>query len=185
MKIYTKTGDQGKTALVNGSRVSKDDLRIEVYGTFDEVNSFVGWLKSFLKKSHGSYARLTAGQEMLFTLGSLYACPAKDRDRLQLQCQKLPELIAALEKDIDSMQEKLPPLKNFILPGGCQEASIAHVIRTTVRRGERLLVAFEKENPDESVAGAIIFLNRLSDYFFVLARLFNIESKTAEVLWKS
>lgn len=181
MKVYTKTGDEGETGLLGGSRVHKDDRRIELYGTVDELNSFVG-----LITSHNDDKRvndfLQKVQSELFNLGSNLACPIADREKFKL-VGLTTDLVFELEKKIDLMEDELEPLKNFILPGGSKASSYSHVARTVCRRAERRMITFERENPKEKVEGAIIFLNRFSDYLFVLARYFNKKANLKDVLW--
>lgn len=176
MKIYTKTGDKGKTSLYGGTRIFKSDARIEAYGNIDELNSFLGLLIEFspsIKKE-----LLFKIQNELFVQGSHLAA-GNDHDF------KLPEfnesLVQELETDIDSMNEVLDPLKHFILPGGSTSISYAHVCRTIARRAERGVVKLSiEENVPQEI---IIFLNRLSDYFFVLARFIAKEEDVQETKW--
>ena len=181
-KIYTKTGDQGKTSLVGGERVSKGDLRLDCYGTVDELNSVLGVLLSHLQ-AYGFEAPvrfLTQAQNQLFNLGSELAC-VDEKLSTQLP-QILPEHITALEKQMDLLSQSLPPLQEFILPGGHLLASQTHMARTVCRRAERLCCNLaESEKIPESV---IPYLNRLNDYFFVLARFFNHQLGITEVTWK-
>ncbi|WP_153799596.1 cob(I)yrinic acid a,c-diamide adenosyltransferase [Foetidibacter luteolus] len=181
LKIYTKTGDTGKTSLIGGTRVLKSSLRIESYGTVDELNSFIGLLGDQLPHEP-SKAILKEVQDRLFTIGSSLAC---DPDKEPLM--KIPDLletdIILLEKEIDAMNEVLPPMRHFILPGGHAAVSTAHIARCVCRRAERICVAMQLE---ESFVEPLVikYLNRLSDYLFVLARytghLLNVE----EVAWK-
>lgn len=180
-KIYTKTGDKGKTSLLGGTKVSKSDLRIDTYGTVDELNSYIGLINDLISDEH-SKNTLKEVQDRLFTIGSSLAC-----DPVKEPLMKIPDLkeqdVEQLEKEIDSMTEKLPPMKNFILPGGHVAVSTTHVVRCVCRRAERLCVDMqEREMSIEPLI--IIYLNRLSDYLFVLARyvahLLNIQ----EIPWK-
>ncbi len=172
MKVYTKKGDQGTTSLLDGSKVKKFNLRLESYGTVDELNSHLGVLTSHLEGddtlSNCKYDILHL-QSFLFHLGSHLACSTEDMQK------KLPpfeeSLIQELEDKIDKMDKELPTLKNFILPGGHIGASQAHICRTLCRRAERLVVQLNEEK--SLPIPAIAFLNRLSDYFFVLARYIN------------
>ena len=166
MKIYTKTGDMGTTSLLGGKRVSKSDQRIEAYGTLDELNSYIGLLRD-QKVNHDRKEILYSIQNELFTLGSLLAA---DPDKPKL---KLPELveesILKIEKEIDYMDKFLPPMKHFILPGGNQAVSFCHIARTICRRSERMCIALALNEPIPDLI--IKYINRLSDYLFVLARL--------------
>lgn len=179
MKIYTKTGDQGLTSLIGGTRVSKASLRIECYGTVDELNSYIG----LVRDQPVNAARrdlLKEVQDRLFTIGATLASdPEKSR-------MKVPDLhaqdVALLEEQMDRMNEQLPELRAFVLPGGHQAVSFAHVARCVCRRAERLVVALREDAP---VADLVpIYLNRLSDYLFVLSRLMTAELGAEEVTWK-
>ncbi len=178
MKIYTKQGDKGQTSLIGGTRVPKYHLRIETYGTIDELNVHIGLIRgqAYLE---GSQLVLKEIQDRLFTIGSsLAADPEKSR-------MKIPDLhlsdIELLETEIDKMNEALPPLKHFILPGGSDAVSFCHLARCVCRRAERLSVHLaESSFVDEKV---IIYLNRLSDYLFVLGRKVALDSKTEEFIW--
>jgi cob(I)alamin adenosyltransferase len=178
MKIYTKTGDSGMTSLIGGTRVPKSHLRIECYGTVDELNGFIG-LISDQDISAGDRLVLTAIQNCLFVIGaSLAADP--ERSRMQIPDLKEDD-IAVLETEMDTMTGFLPELKHFILPGGLEAASFCHVARSVCRRAERLAVALSAESHvDEQV---VIYLNRLSDYLFTLARKFVHEKGAEERKW--
>lgn len=173
MKIYTKTGDKGQTSLANGKRVSKTDERIEAYGTADELNSFLGLLCAALntEKLPETAQQLYWIQNRLFDLG---ACLAGASLALQ------SEDIAQLEQWIDLMQEKLPQLKAFILPAGNEATCRAHVCRTVTRRLERKMLACCNNN----WTNELTFVNRLSDYFFVLARYIAFCENVSELTWK-
>jgi len=178
MKIYTKTGDKGTTALFGGARLPKNHIRIEAYGTVDELNSFIGLVRDHLTKEE-LRGELKAIQETLFTIGShLAADPSKEN----LWIPEInPTEIELLEKGIDRMEESLEPLKNFILPGGHPVVSHCHVVRCVCRRAERNVVALSEI---ETIAPILIqYLNRLSDYFFVLARFVGKELGAEEVVW--
>ena len=182
MKIYTKNGDQGNTQLVDGSSVNKSDLRIESYGTVDELNSQIGVLRSSLqghRLADPLDEYLDQIQVWLFQLGSQLACTDSEL------AKQLPNLsdseIQSLEAQIDNMDGKLPKLKNFILPGGHAMAAQAHICRVVSRRAERHCVHLNQINPLGTPA--IPFLNRLSDYFFVLARFINHETGTDSKEW--
>ena len=181
MKIYTKTGDKGKTSLIGGTKVYKSDLRIESYGTVDELNSFVGLCLDHLK-SHNISNVLAEIQDRLFTIGSALACDPEKETKL-----KIPDLqeadVELLEKEIDRMNESLPMMKSFILPAGHVTVSSLHVARTVCRRAERCCVRMQKKEIE--VEPLIIkYLNRLSDYLFVLARFATLQLGVEEIPWK-
>lgn len=179
MKIYTKTGDKGTTALLGGVRVSKGNLRLEAYGTVDELNSYIGLLNSFEVNKH-HYPVLKNIQDSLFTMGAGLATASGKK------IQKAPELveedIQLLEMAIDEMEETLPPLQNFILPGGHQEVSFCHIARTVCRRAERNIVTLHEAEGVEEIV--IRYLNRLSDFLFVLARKMSKGLGAEEVEWR-
>lgn len=180
-KIYTKTGDKGKTSLIGGTKVSKAHLRIEAYGTVDELNSHIGLCRDQQTDDHGRDI-LQEIQDRLFTLSSALACDPEKETKM-----KIPDLkesdITLLEKEIDRMTDQLPPMKSFILPGGHPVVSQLHITRCVCRRAERSCVRLEEEN--EEVAPIImIYLNRLSDYLFVLARYTAHLLNVAEIPWK-
>lgn len=165
MKIYTKTGDRGETSLIGGTRVSKADLRLETYGTADELNAFVGLLRA-AELPEDLDKKLHRIQNRLFDLGAYLAT---DTNKLSADRFALPkEEVEWLEKGIDEMEEGLPALKNFVLPAGNERIARAHVCRTVARRLERQMVALLKEDENDQIA--LQYVNRLSDFFFVLAR---------------
>lgn len=178
MKIYTKSGDQGLTSLIGGTRVPKHDLRIESYGTVDELNSYIGMIRDFeIDQIHKDI--LGEVQDRLFTIGaSLASDPEKSR-------MKIPDLhmsdIVLLEKQIDQMNEVLPELKHFVLPGGSQVISFCHIARCVCRRAERIVVHLKSESFVEEKV--VIYLNRLSDYLFVLARKLCFDMDIPENQW--
>lgn len=178
-KIYTKTGDKGETSLIGGQRVKKNHHRIEAYGTVDELNAFVAAVRDADTIEFSRNALLKI-QERLFSLESRLAAP----DEAQLQ--QLPEIkeedILFLEKEIDTMNEKLSPLSNFILPGGHPLVSAAHIARTVCRRAERTLISLNEKETIEEIL--IRYLNRLSDYLFVLARFYAFSLQAPEIIWK-
>lgn len=182
MKIYTKTGDDGTTSLFGGDRLLKSDIRVEAYGSIDELNSFLGLL--ILKVNQSEIKNyLTSIQHILFNIGSVIATVDEK------YIAKLPPLhssdIDSLEQSMDSMNEVLPPMTNFILPGGGEAATMAHVCRTICRRTERNLVYLSSQNKEEQgLLFSIKFLNRLSDYFFVLSRNLTQLNSENEVIWK-
>ncbi len=178
-KIYTKTGDKGRTALFGGSRVSKDDLRIEAYGTVDELNSFLGFLSDHLEEGE-TKTYLISIQSLLFNIGSILAT---DPEKPELKMQFEASYAQSLEEKIDEMQKELAPLKNFILPGGHKIVSLCHILRTVSRRAERRIVSLAKlSDIDQSI---LIYLNRLSDFFFVLGRWMAKELEIQEVKWNA
>jgi cob(I)alamin adenosyltransferase len=179
MKIYTKTGDKGQTSLIGGTRVPKYHQRIETYGTVDELNSYIG-LISCQDIVVGQKEILNEIQDRLFTIG---ACLAADPEKSKM---KIPDLkeddIILLEKQIDEMNLSLPPLKHFVLPGGNTVVSFCHVARCVCRRAERLAVELAEQSFVDQII--IVYLNRLSDYLFVLARKLSDDAKVPELLWK-
>jgi len=178
MKIYTRTGDEGMTSLFGGKRVSKADLRIDTYGTVDELNSWVGVLRDQEVNAKRKEI-LLAIQDRLFTMGSMLAT---EPGNVKVKIPKLHEDdIVALEKEIDAMEASLPPMRSFILPGGHPSVSFAHVTRTVCRRAERLVIALQQTDTVDQIV--IKYLNRLSDYFFVLSRLMTQELKAEESPW--
>lgn len=183
MSVYTRTGDKGETSLVSGNRVSKSSARINLYGDVDELNCYIGFLVSNLsqEKYEDTLLLLNKVQHSLFDLGSNLACEKENREKYKLP-QLNSETVSELEKSIDKMEEVLPKLKNFVLPGGAIAASAAHICRTFCRRVERELVEYQSEN-GETPHYSIEFLNRLSDYFFVLSRYINFQENHKEVLW--
>jgi len=178
MKIYTKTGDQGITSLLGGKRVPKSELRIDAYGTVDELNSYIGLLRDQQVNSKRS-TLLKEIQDRLFTLGAeLATSPGKDKVK---KPDLLPEDITLLEKEMDKMEELLAPLTAFILPGGHQSVSFCHIARTVCRRAERITVELSAV---EDVSELVIqYLNRLSDFLFVLSRMMAKELEVDEVNW--
>lgn len=179
MKIYTKTGDRGKTSLLGGTRVSKNSKRIDAYGTIDELNSFLG-LVSDLEVSSERTQLIREIQSRLFTVGSSLA--AENDRALDFKPDLEEQDILILEQAIDAMDVSIPPLSNFVLPGGHQLVSTCHVARTVCRRAERLVIELaEMEQVEEIV---IRYLNRLSDYLFVLARKQAHDLKIEEIPWK-
>ena len=176
-KIYTKTGDAGQTALFGGRRLPKSDLRIDAYGTVDELNSFIGMFRDVSKKEEDRTI-LKEIQNLLFTIGANLAMdPAKNLDPPDIHLTD----IELLEKRIDEMEMELPPLKNFILPGGHPTVSYCHIARTVCRRAERLVVALHQVDPVEILI--LQYLNRLSDFFFVLGRKLAKDLNVEEVVW--
>lgn len=177
-KIYTKTGDAGETSLIGGTRVPKYHLRIEAYGTIDELNSYLGVIRDQIP-NETAFKILLDIQDRLFTIGSELAT-GPEGSRMQIPDLK-PEDIQQLEKEIDLMTDDLPVLKNFILPGGNVVSSHCHVARCICRRAERLVVHLNTETPVPELI--IPYLNRLSDYLFVLSRFILKINGAEEVNW--
>lgn len=181
LKIYTKTGDKGTTSLIGGTKVSKAHLRIDAYGTVDELNSWIGLINDQIKIKTEKKT-LKEIQDRLFTIGSSLACDPKKEPKL-----KIPDLaeldIFYLEKEIDKMNKKLPAMKTFLLPGGHPVVSSIHICRCVCRRAERIVVAMSEKKMfvDPLV---IKYLNRLSDYLFVLARYAGKYLKVKEIPWR-
>ena len=180
MKIYTKKGDKGETSLIGGTRVPKHHLRIECYGTVDELNSWIGLLRDQpVDKRH--IGTLLEIQDRLFTIGSLLASDPK------ASRMKLPELkeedVIVLEQEMDKMEAALPEMKNFVLPGGHVIVSYCHIARCVCRRAERLITHLSESD----VVSALVlqYLNRLSDYLFVLSRCLSQELGAKEISWKA
>lgn len=178
MKIYTKTGDKGLTSLIGGTRVAKNHIRIESYGTVDELNSYIGLIACQEIDPHHQVV-LKEIQDRLFTVGaSLAADPEKSKMKIP---DLLEEDIELLEREMDKMNEVLPELKHFVLPGGNTVVSYCHLARCVCRRAERLTVALaESSFVDTKVT---VYLNRLSDYLFVLGRKIAYDTKAVENIW--
>lgn len=180
MKIYTKTGDDGETSLFAGGRVRKSHLRVECYGTVDELNSTLGLVRA-LGVPPRAEAWLERIQNELFVLGADLATPMDANPSWLVRMDAAP--ISTLEGDIDSMTAELAPMRAFILPGGTQAAATLHVARTVCRRAERLCVALAEQepiNPQDT-----IYLNRLSDFLFTLARWVNLQAGESETKWET
>lgn len=177
--IYTRTGDKGTTSLVGGQRVSKADRRIESYGTIDELNSFIGLLMTAIDDAEDEQFLLFI-QHKLFTIGS-YLATDRSTTELKIESQVTQESIEKIEHEIDRIDEKLPKMKNFVLPGGCRSASLAHVCRTVCRRAERRIYSLAEQAEVEDPV--LIFINRLSDYLFVLARKECLKHNGKEIIW--
>jgi len=179
MKIYTKTGDKATTALFTGKRVSKHHIRIESYGTIDELNSFLGLIRD-QKIDNISKQNLTIIQNKLFTVGAILATEPKKDNRL-----KIPRIhnedISLLENQMDLMNGELPEMTHFILPGGHTTVSYCHIARTVCRRAERMISYLNENEPVPE--NLLAYINRLSDYLFVLARKLSKELKAEEVKW--
>jgi len=185
MKIYTKTGDKGTTALFGGTRVPKDHIRIESYGTVDELNSFIGLIRDQEIDLH--YKKILIEiQDRLFTVGAILATPPEKEVKKngELRLQKLGILesdIQMLENEIDTMEEALPTMTHFVLPGGNTTVSYCHIARCVCRRAERLAVHLDHNEPVAEIV--IMYLNRLSDYLFVLARKLSSDLNAEEIKW--
>lgn len=179
MKIYTKTGDQGDTSLLGGARVSKANPRIDAYGTVDELNAHIGLVRDQeVNKTRSNL--LYQVQNNLFSIGSILA--AQPGKKINYLPQITEDDIHVLEQEIDVMNEMLPEMKNFVLPGGHQGVSFCHIARCVCRRAEREVVNLANQ---ESVPEEIIrYLNRLSDYLFVLSRMMGKELGAEEIIWK-
>lgn len=178
-KIYTKTGDKGETSLIGGTRVPKHHIRIESYGTVDELNSYIGLIRDQEIDAHSKKILLEI-QDRLFTIGSSLASdPEKSK-------MKIPDLkeedITLLENEIDKMNETLPEMRSFVLPGGHTTVSYCHITRCVCRRAERLTIQLSENS---FVADLVIkYLNRLSDYLFVLSRKLSMDLHASEIPWK-
>jgi len=179
MKIYTKTGDKGQTSLVGGTRVPKTELRIEAYGTIDELNSYVGLVRDQAVNSDRKDI-LKEIQDRLFTIGSILASENEETKK------RIPDLhesdVELLEKEMDRMDESLEPLRFFILPGGHQSVSFGHLARTVCRRAERVVLRLAEKSEVSDLV--VRYLNRLSDYLFVLCRMMIKELNVEEISWK-
>ena len=177
-KVYTRTGDAGTTSLVSGNRVSKDDVRVEAYGTVDELNSNIGLLLHNTKLDDKDIiALLRKAQNKLFNIGAYLANDAKDASLYGLT----QDDIDALELMMDKMSEELPPMRGFILPGGSRLSAQADRCRTITRRAERRVVTLNRNSPVNPLV--LEYLNRLSDFFFVFARFNNISNQVEEIYW--
>ncbi len=180
MKIYTKKGDTGTTALYGGLRLSKADLRIEAYGNVDELNSFIGLAATYMEEKE--YSDLIQDiQSRLFDIGTHLAAEPGKKNLILPEIKE--EYIVVLEQYIDKMNEHLPELKFFILPGGNKATAVCHVARTVCRRAERGIVRLAEQ--EEILPALVKYLNRLSDFLFVLARKMANDGNTPEIVWKS
>lgn len=178
-KLYTKTGDKGKTSLLGGAKVLKSDLRIEAYGNVDELNSFIGYLKDQQDVENKLKQQLYWIQENLFTIGSALAT---EPGFTGFELPKITEKeVSQLEVWIDKFDQEVPPLKNFILPGGHPAVSLSHVCRSVCRRTERSIVALANNDTVDEVI--VRFVNRLSDYLFIFARAIGQQLNAPEIPW--
>ncbi|SFU61754.1 cob(I)alamin adenosyltransferase [Pustulibacterium marinum] len=185
MKIYTKTGDKGTTSLFGGTRVPKHHIRIDAYGTVDELNSWIGLIKD-QKVAPRTKEILNYIQDRLFTIGAILATPPEKEilknGKQRLNIPKISEEdVTILEQEMDMMNAELPPMTHFILPGGHQSVSFCHITRTICRRAERISTLLNEEEPID--ASVIQYLNRLSDYLFVLARKLSNDLQAEEIKW--
>ena len=181
MRIYTRTGDAGDTGLFGGGRVGKDDPRVEAYGDVDELNAALGLARA-VEMMPRIDETLVPIQRDLFSLGALLATPDRDRMRQHLEKARIDEgRVAELERAIDDGEAELEPLRAFIVPGGTPKAAALHVARTVCRRAERRVVTLSR---DVEIPGiVVVYLNRLSDLLFVLARVANVRAGAGEVTW--
>ena len=179
MKIYTKTGDKGTTALIEGTRLSKAHVRIDAYGTVDELNSYIGMLRD-QPVNEARKDLLKEIQDRLFTIGSHLASESDQKKKI------LPDLldedVALLEKEMDLIDTQVPPLRAFILPGGHTSVSFGHIARTVCRRAEREVIHLQQKEEVEPIV--IRYLNRLSDYLFMLCRVMTHELGIEEITWQ-
>ncbi len=186
IRIYTKTGDKGETSLIGGTRVPKHHIRIEAYGTVDELNSHIGLVRDLITEKHAQFKLLVEIQDRLFTMGSILAAdPEKNLPGRQAGKMKLPELkesdIELLEKAIDEMDKVLPAMKHFVLPGGHVAISQTHIARCICRRAERCVLHLNETAPVNELT--FKYLNRLSDYLFTLSRQLALDYKAIETPW--
>ena len=181
MKIYTKTGDKGTTSLVGGTRVPKTHIRLEAYGTVDELSSNLGLLVTYLPDEQDKVF-LQQVQNILFSVGSQLAT---DQEKTELKAASVitGEQVESVEREIDRLDALLPPLAAFILPGGSRGAAVCHVCRTVCRRAERRILALAEQV--EITAELLSYMNRLSDYLFVLSRKMNQDEKKVEIFWNN
>lgn len=190
LKIYTKTGDKGTTSLIGGTKVPKSHLRIEAYGTVDELNSHIGLCRDLLQDEQGRLL-LQEIQDRLFTIGAALACDPEKEPKMRIPDLKEGD-IGRLETEMDRMDTFIPPMKNFVLPGGHPTLSQLHIARCVCRRAERRCVELELEStaaadappPHETDGLVLKYLNRLSDYLFVLSRYTGHQLNIAEIPWR-
>jgi cob(I)alamin adenosyltransferase len=192
MKVYTKTGDEGLTSLIGGQRVKKDHPKIQLYGEFDELNSYTGLLLEHIKQDvnlstyfediNGFYSFFESFQISIFDIGALLACSVDQWEQFKLQKPE-PKLTEQIENIIDELDKELPKLKNFILPSGDIAACHAHILRTKTRALERKIIG--TENIEEEILNLVVpIINRASDLFFVIARAINHHKNREEKIWK-
>jgi cob(I)alamin adenosyltransferase len=181
-KIYTKTGDKGTTGLIGGTRISKASIRIEAYGTVDELNSWIGVINTHFEFNETN-SLLKKIQDNLFTIGSSLACDPDKDTKMYIPNFDIDSILE-LENAMDKMNASLPELKNFVLPGGDKTASFCHVARCVCRRAERICVAMQDEG-QQLEDYVVIYLNRLSDYLFMLSRFIVLKNNGVETIWES
>jgi len=181
-KIYTRTGDDGTTALASGARRDKFDLRVDAYGTVDETNAAIGVARVYTAASPEIHAMLGRIQNDLFDLGADLATPDTGEKLAYEPLRIVASQVARLEADIDALNARLSPLRSFVLPGGSAASAALHVARTVARRAERLMVELSRRPGEIVSADAIRYMNRLSDFLFVAARASN-DNGAADVLW--
>lgn len=179
--VYTKTGDQGTTSLVGGTRVLKTHVRLEAYGTIDELNAQLGLLVTYLTREEDA-AFVGWIQNKLFSVGSHLATD-QEKTTLRQASVIFPDDIQKVEEEIDRLDEQLPPLKAFVIPSGGRGAAVCHICRTVCRRAERRILSLSEEYVVSSEV--LAFVNRLSDYLFVLSRMLNINEKIDEIFWNN
>ena len=177
MKIYTRTGDNGTTSLSDGSRISKGSVLLHAYGTVDELNSFIG---AVISQNPNDF--LTKVQNELFVVGGMLATPVANWEKYW-KVERLAEFTAELEQEIDKLSAELEPMRGFILPQGSRLIADTHICRTVCRRAERYVVQLMEE--DEAYKNVQVLLNRLSDFFFILARFFHKKENISETIYKS
>lgn len=185
MKIYTRHGDKGKTQIIGASMIDKDDVRVEAYGTLDELNSWIGYTASILtKKTQSFHDELEEIQQILFDIGRDLATPSNDKKHDFVFTDEVSkEKTKWLEDCIDKYVDAAPAINRFILPGGSPEASALHVARTITRRAERHIVSLQ--NQDEINTNTLVFVNRLSDYFFAAARYANVLNEREDITYRN
>ncbi len=181
MKLYTKTGDKGQTCLIGGTRVAKNDVRLDAYGTVDELNSFIGLLTTYTIPQIDKQF-LQHIQNKLFTVGSQLATDSTKEEQKNF-CLLSEVDITNIENEIDRLDDFLPQLSSFILPGGSQVGALCHICRTITRRAERRI--FDMNDTFVVDSQIIVFFNRLSDYFFALSRFLTLNAGGEEICWKS
>jgi cob(I)alamin adenosyltransferase len=183
VKIYTRTGDGGETGLFDGTRVSKSDARVATYGDVDELNAWLGFARSRVADQPEVAEMLVQIQRDLFALGARLADPRKKIAERVTKVEIGADAIARLERWIDMLDSMLPPLRRFLLAGGSEAGSALHVARTVCRRAERAMVALHAQHDDALEADLIVYVNRLSDLLFVMARFVNLRADAAEIEW--
>ena len=179
--IYTRTGDSGLTSLVGGSRIAKDSVRLDAYGTIDELSSFIGMIVADKACNDEVKGQLIDIQNMMLNLGGYLATPVEPGTRPEAKVIGTQHL-TDLEGWIDALDEQIPPIRAFILPGGSEIAAKTHAARTVCRRAERRLITLSNEEYVDPIV--IAYINRLSDYLFILARYFNFIGGVDEIIWK-